>query len=64
MNIFLSVVSIQWKLFDPAPVFTALNAVHGHFADVVFLCQLFDRQLTVLACQRFLDRLYLGRCQF
>jgi len=51
-------------LFDPSPIFAALDAVHGHFADLVFFGQAFDGELTVLAGQGLLDGLYLAGGQF
>src|SRR5687767_7946803 len=46
-------------LFDSRPVFTAFNTVKGHFAYAIFISQLPDGNVPVLAAQYFLYSLYL-----
>ena len=51
-------------LLDPAPVLAALNSVHGHFADAVFICELFNGKLAGPAGKGFFDGLDLGSREF
>ncbi len=39
----------SFRLSDPSPVFTALDAIHRHFADIILFGQFLDGELSVLA---------------
>ena len=40
---------------NPSPVFSAFDAVHGHFTDVVFIGQLLNGDPPVFIMKLFLD---------
>ena len=41
----------KYRLPDPSPVFTAFDAVHGHFADFIFVSYLLNGEFSFLIVQ-------------
>src|SRR5688572_29132973 len=48
---------------NPSPVFAALDAIHGHFANAILTSKLFDREVTFPAVENSFDPSHLGSCE-